>query len=76
VNGDGDGGGVTFAEFGTENPRLLEQKIDSIPAETALRINALQKARIALSEKQLALAGLCCEILDVCARLPLIKSNH
>ncbi|KAI5855983.1 hypothetical protein BZA05DRAFT_390248 [Tricharina praecox] len=50
--------------YPSENPRTLEQKIDSIPAETALRFNALQKARTALSQKQLALAALCCEILD------------
>jgi hypothetical protein len=55
----------TNADLPVESPRALEQKIDTIPAETALRFNALQKARTNLSKKQLAFNTLCCEILDV-----------
>lgn len=39
--------------------------MDSIPAETALRFNALQRARETLCKKQLAFTALCCRILDV-----------
>ncbi|KAA8904828.1 hypothetical protein FN846DRAFT_952026 [Sphaerosporella brunnea] len=48
---------------GEQSPRVLSQKLDSLPAETALRLVTLQKSRAALSQKQLALTALCCEIL-------------
>jgi hypothetical protein len=48
-----------------ENPRMLNSKIDSLPAETALRVNALRKAREALAQKQLSVTAVCCDILEV-----------
>lgn len=43
---------------------MLEQKIDSLPADTAHRFVTLQKARTDLSKKQATFTHLCCEILE------------
>ncbi|KAI5799949.1 hypothetical protein EDC01DRAFT_526038 [Geopyxis carbonaria] len=50
--------------YPNENPRTIETKIDTLPADTAHRFNNLQKSRVNLTQKQMALTTLCCEILD------------
>lgn len=42
---------------------MLEQKIDSLPADTAHRLLNLQQARTDLSRKQATFTHLCCDVL-------------
>jgi len=48
-----------------DSPKALEQRLDSLPAETALRITNLRREREQLAGRLLSLTSLCCEILDV-----------
>jgi len=55
---------VARVAYPLESPKGLEQKLDNLPADTAHRLNALQKSQTALTQKQLAFAALSCDILD------------